>query len=425
MEDIFVKNYRELKEKLKDTAPADKIKTIIGALRDTSNQVKERQDAIKSSTFQTDEDGTNYGVGNDGKTYSYTMQDGKMQNVKKLSADEQKEVINKVSNGKVEVNPDVTNQKSLTDILRSVNRMYQKGGNLVPGNVRIADFKPGSYFEGGAPNGITYYDSEGTGQDLIELNGLDYPKWRKNIEKEAREAGWTAKNNYLGEYVPTHELSHTAQNASDRNIEDWKAKTKADAEQNKNKYSIGELFKNALSGIFGQSYPLDESKSIGKQIENEALADYDKWKAEDKEKYGAYGTSNLINIAAKRAGFNNVKDAAKSISGYAGETYPMNWEDYGDKSKYEVAPEEVFAEAYTDVLLNGDEAQSFSKELIALYREYTDLWAERTGKAKDKRIQETRKALTTALNALPDFTIDSKKSPAQLFNQRYKMTIKK
>ena len=430
MEDIFVKNYRELKEKLKDTAPADKIKTIIGALRDTSNQVKERQDAIKSSTFQTDEDGTNYGVGNDGMTYSYTMQDGKMQNVKKLSADEQKTAIGKISNGKVNIDPQVTNQRSLTDLLRSTSRMYQKGGNLVPTNVEIRDMNPGSYALNGI-GGVTYsaFDDDLNAKDIIQINGLSAPDARKVNEKKDAEAGWSTSGKYPGEYIPTHELSHSAENTPYRIKENWYNSSLLEAKEKEKVYPIGELLKKAISDLFGQGYEIDKSTSVGKKMAEDASANYDKWNKEDEQKYGFKGLSDgFVKLAAERAGFKSVADAAKDLSGYAGELYPGFIQmPNGEYQYYEgdVDNAEVFAEAYSDVLLNGDDAKPFSKELIALYQDYVDTWRKRTGIEKSEKAEATRKRLTEALNALPDFTIDSKKSPAQIFNQRYKMTIKK
>lgn len=381
-------------------------------------QTKEEVDSVVQNTFHTDKDGVSYGVGNDGNTYSYELWNNQVTNFKPLTAEEQRAAISKITDGAVEVDPMVENQQSLTDIFRSVSRMYNKGDNLTPDKVTISDMYPGSYNFVGAQGRA--FKSRDDSPDEVEISGLGFPKFRKAGEKTDYESGFASTGKYPGEHVPTHELSHTAGFAAERVVDKWLEKKKEEAEKNKNKYPVGELFKKAISNFFGQKYEIDEEKSIGNQLLNEIYSRYDKWEEEDRNAKGRQ-IYDFLNVAAENAGFDSVAEAAKSISGYAGKTYP----DYtynGDKLEIigeSVNGREVFAEAYTDVLINGDDAAAFSKELVKLYSDYVDRWAKRTGKDKEERVKEIKEMF----EILPEFKTNSQATPVQRFRQNYRRLV--
>ena len=163
-------------------------------------------------------------------------------------------------------------------------------------------------------------------------------------------------------------------------------------EKNMNKYPADKLLQQAVSRAFGKDYELNEYDSVGHQIMKEANDKYNKWVEENREKFGTGSTLGIFDTAAKNAGFDSLEDAAASISGYAGQRYQDSIVMNGEEFQYDyVDKDEVFAEAYTDVLLNGEDAAKFSKELIKLFREYTDKWAARNGTNRNdsfKQIQE-------------------------------------
>ena len=169
-------------------------------------------------------------------------------------------------------------------------------------------------------------------------------------------------------------------------------KQKEEAKNNMNKYPADKLLQQAVSRAFGKDYELTETDSVGYQIMNDANEKYSKWVKENEEKSGTFDSLGIFDKAAKNAGFDSLEDAAASISGYAGERYQGSFVVNGNRIPYDyVDKDEVFAEAYTDVLLNGEDAAKFSKELIGLFREYADTLATRTRTNRNdsfKQIQE-------------------------------------
>ena len=73
---------------------------------------------------------------------------------------------------------------------------------------------------------------------------------------------------------------------------------------------------------------------------------------------------DLVQNLTDKYHLENTKNAAASVSGYAKSSHDK---DSADK-KFPFA--EMFAEAYTDVLYNGDSARPFSKALVNAYSEY-------------------------------------------------------
>lgn len=420
MDDTFIQNYRAMMPKLKNMSPIERTSAIADTIRQNAQIAKENREAVINNTFQTDKDGVNYGVGTDGNTYSYILLNNKITDFKPLSAEEQRSAINKITDGRIEIDPMVTNTQSLTDIFRSVSRIYNNGGNLVPDKTVVSDMNSSSYNIFGA-QGRAFKHHDNT-PDEIEISGLGFPKFRKAMEKEDYKSGFASTGKYPGEHVPTHELSHIAGYAAERVVDKWIEKKQKEAEENKNKYPADELFKKAINNFFGRQYEIDEEKSIGNQLLNEIYSKYDKWEDEDRNVRGRQ-IYDFLNVAAENAGFDSVEEAAMSISGYAGKTYPYyiyNGEQEESIGDF-VDDREVFAEAYTDVLINGDDAKQFSKELIKLWSDYVDRWADRTGQTKAKRAQE----LKQMFQALPNFKTKSQKSPSELFNRNYKLLSRK
>jgi hypothetical protein len=279
--------------------------------------------------------------------------------------------------------------------------MYEKGGNLVPDKVKITDMYPGRYVFFNTPQGraISWGDDLSS-QDSVEINGLDFPNFRKSQEEEDYEEGFASSGKFPGEHVPTHELSHTADFATSRIIDKWIYEKQQEAKKNKNKYSVNELFKKAINSFFGRDYELGEPSSVGEKLLDEVYDKDNKWLEEDKKNGLENYPHNFLEIAAAEAGFDSVNDAAASISGYAGKTYSNDYNINGEDFHYDyVNKKEVFAEAYTDVLINGDDAADFSKKLIGLWSDYADRWTDRTGVTKKKRAQE----LKQMFDILPDF----------------------
>ncbi len=375
---------------------------------------------VVSTTFAIDDDGISYGVGSDGNTYAYVLVNNKVEELKPLSADEQRRAISKITGGRINVDPIITNKKSLNDIFRSVSRMYGNGGFLTPNEVDILDMYPGAMRVLDAVQGTAHHDPQSYDADKVKINGLDFPDIRRMNEKISNNAGWWTdrENKALGEGVITHELSHTAENAANDLLTSFTNKKEEEAGRSKNKYPASELFKKTFLNLFGKDY---EPQNAGQDILDELGGKIQQWDDEDYDKYGTYSISpyTILKIAAKNTGFDSINDAAASISGYAGEIYKKDpytvdgevWFQPEDS----VRPEEVFAEAYTDVLINGNKAVPFSKEIIKLYSEYTDKMAERTGEAAKKRVNEMQRML----GALPDFQANKDKPRLKTFHQNF------
>lgn len=111
------------------------------------------------------------------------------------------------------------------------------------------------------------------------------------------------------------------------------------------------------------------------------------------------GKPILIRLGSTiKLGFKTVNDAAKTISGYAGDedvSYFKNEETGEEGEEGTIRPQEVFAEAYTDVLFNGIKAAPYSKEIIRSYKNLNDKWLRKTGQYKSKAAKEFDSFLST------------------------------
>lgn len=411
-----------------DMQKARRTRRVAYGSMDTSNNQQDNQvdslsdkDYVVQNTFRMDRDGTNYGVGRDGKTYSYTIDfNNKVSEPKLLSAEEQRNIISNITDGKVEIDPDVTNQESLTDIIRSINRMYEKGNNLTPGKVNITKLLREDYAN--SPLTDVYglaYDNEPGVPDTIKIYSLDNPQLRRRDEAKAAETKWSPNNPYLGEFIPTHELSHTAQFNANGILKEWFAKKEDDAKKYANKYTPSQLFQKAIRNTFGLSDDLSYEDSLGHKMLNDTKEQYEKWHKEfSDELYGNFDDKDgIFGIAAKNLGFDSVNEAAKTVSDYAGYEIVEPYYVDGERKEYKYIDEsELFAEAYADVLLNDDEAAPYSKEIIKLYKNLLDKWEKKTGIAKDRRTKEFKQMF----DALPNFKTGSKKNGSNPFVQNYR-----
>ena len=98
---------------------------------------------IVGNTYQDNNDGTHYGMGWDGRPYSYKIDGNEVKDFTLLDANEHKKAIERLTNGKVKVDDSITNTGTLAQIYRSIKKMQDfKKGNLVPGNTNILDPDP-------------------------------------------------------------------------------------------------------------------------------------------------------------------------------------------------------------------------------------------------------------------------------------------
>lgn len=350
---------------------------------------QEEQKVVISNTFQKNRDGSSYGIGSDGRTFSYVSGPTGPTYFIPLTVEEQKNAISKASGGRITIDDTITDPYYLSQIHRSVDRMFNYGNrNLIPDSVTISDPNPGSMrFGGFNARGVAYNKGRESTPiaDSIELLGTFFPGVIVSEGKESLERGFHTGGATGEDIVPTHELAHTSKYAVDGANSRWLRQQLQEAEKNMNKYPIEKLFQQAVARLFGQNYELTEKDSVGERIYREA---YDKFHNRFSETKSSW---EIFDEAVENTGFSNLKEAAASISGYAGYQYPSKLTLEGDEgpSTY-VDREEIFAEAYTDVLMNGDKAKPFSKELIRLYSEEADRVARMTGRNKDIRVKEFR-----------------------------------
>lgn len=73
----FVENFRKAFpnaiSKEDATKPFKLVQAVSNVIREKSQKSEDNKEHVANNTFQMNKDGTNYGVGTDGKTYSYTI----------------------------------------------------------------------------------------------------------------------------------------------------------------------------------------------------------------------------------------------------------------------------------------------------------------------------------------------------------------
>lgn len=404
---------------------------------------------IVGNTYQDNDDGTHFGMGWDGRPYSYTIKDDVVGDFTPLGVDEQKKAINRISNGKIEVHETITNPATLAEIYRSIKRMNENGnGNLVPDHVVIGDSEPGSVtlFGGDGVMGVTRMN-KGTKEnpEHIDLLGTDFPDIQAQRSNRSAASGFHSAGG--SDAVPQHELAHAAEFAILDSPQRYYDKISKEAAQYKDKYSSSDLWDDAIGkikyaipllmdSVFGTKFvpskeevkkmirsenqnisgvaefwwdyylsPKDKYHTVEETMLNKADRKYHNWS----NKYANGGwdaQDNLFEEAAKNTGYDSIEDAISSISGYA--KSGMGSGNYN----------EAFAEAYTDVLLNGKTAKPFSKEVIRLYSKLADDTEKEFGRNK-KPIQLD--ALNQLIDILPKDALNNPKKQFNKFQQNYRL----
>lgn len=400
---------------------------------------------IIGNTYQDNNDNTYYGMGWDGRPYSYTIKDNVVGEFTPLDSDEQKKAIERLSDGKIKIHETITNPATLAEIYRSVKRMQDSGnGNLVPDNVVIGDSYPGSVtMPGGSGLAGIAKPNKGTEEepDHIDLLGTDFPAIQAGKSNKGKQSGFHSTGG--GDSVPQHELAHTAEFALLDSPQRYFDRIAKESEKYRGKYSAGNLFEDAFGkikyaipllydAVFGtHTVPTEKEveamsrsdnpnmqnmaeywddyytpleykyDTVEEKINNKASRKADQWYDKNTDQGDRYGVQGrLFEKAAKNAGFNSVEDAIKSISTYA--TYNNN---------------EAFAEAYSDVLINGNNAKPFSKELINVYMKVADDTAKMFGKNKPTQL----KMFSELVDIIPEDTLKDPKKQLNRFQQNYRI----
>ncbi len=251
-----------------------------------------------------------------------------------------RDVIKKKTDNKVEVTDSINDENSLLTILRSYLQMKNYGnGNLVPDNVVVFNPNPNALDLGMGISG-QYWPKGGTEQSRDPIAVL-YTSWNSG-EKPKLDTSEGRIHPVTGEKAQItipHELAHAAGIAYDKIASRYAKRFEENINKYKNRYSSDDI-----------SAKIADATRKAYEVRKEIREAHDY-------------PSDLFERAAKNTGFSSVDEANKSISAYAA----TDWA-------------EAFAEAYSDVLLNGDNAVPYSKELIRLYSEAADKWSKRVGK---------------------------------------------
>ena len=365
---------------------------------------------IVGNTYQDNNNGIYYGMGWDGRPYSYTIKDNVVGNFAPLGIDEQKKAISKLSDGKITVHDSVTNPATLAQIYRSVKRM-KDSGNLVTDHVVIGDSFPDSNGNPDDPSlGGVMRPNIGTTSrpHHIDLMGTNFPAEQTKAVNKGFRSGFHSVSG--PDVITQHELAHAAEASLLGAPYRYVQQVAEDNRKNEGKYRASDLWADAI-GKIKYAIPVLSDAVFGTHLvpsEDDVYAMYDSsnpafsdlahywldyytspaekfssvaWHNVDKaDKKAAEWTEkfepdsgtlqeSLFKKAAENTGFDSVEDAVKSISGYAATNNT-----------------EAFAEAYSDVLLNGKNAKDFSKELIRLYSEIADETAKMFGKNKPTQL---------------------------------------
>lgn len=243
-----------------------------------------------------------------------------------------REAIKNSSAGKVIVDDSIYDEEELQRILNTVQKMGEyNNGVLFPGYTVISDSNSfngertaGQFHHG---DNINMFGFAGLPDGLYGTKNNPYRIYIKN----ANETGW---NDY----------------ASHANIKSgWHPKT---GEKDMNAAHTHELSHSAHKEALKKSHPPTLWMS---PEENEA---YEKLIS----KFSTF--RDLVQKLTDKYYLENTKNAAKSVSGYAESSHDK------DSADTKFPFNEMFAEAYTDVLYNGDSAKPYSKALVEAYSEY-------------------------------------------------------
>lgn len=371
-------------------------RTIVQMVREATENARVRAEEnrkhIIDNTFQYNPDGTNYGVGTDGKTYSYTMFNNRVKDIKPLSVDDQKKAISDLSLGRVQVDDSITDPDYLTQIHRSLKRMVDYGGgNMIPDYVNIKDPFPGGAVLFDTSLGITRWN-EGTqdNPDEIEYKGTAWPKAIESDVEDAIKRGHNVgnKDGTAKDVVPTHELAHAVNISIQDILRRQEERELKEAEKYKDQYSLNDLVLLAVKRLFFEpdAEPEEYYYSVGSRMKSNIRKKYGKLYAEFNHD-GDYSEPPGVFMAPDADLQSIFEKAAKNLG------YKDSLEALGNVSEYAMATEdEAFAEIYTDVLLNGDDADPYSKEVMKEYEKVADKWSKRTGRNAEftkRKMKET------------------------------------
>ena len=285
-----------------------------------------------------------------------------------------REEIKQLSDGKVIVDSSIYDQTELQRIKNTVQKMKEyKNGVLFPGYTIISasddlvDEKAnGEFYSGDIKNifGLTalpprgYYGTKNNPY-RVYIKYANEPIWNDFYSENDIKSGWhpkTGENDV--DATHTHELSHSTH-------------------------------KEALK----KSHPPTLSMSPEEDEAYNRLI----------SKYASF--SDLVKKLTDEYYLGNTKNASASVSGYAESKHDT------DSSNKQFPFPEMFAEAYTDVLYNGESARPFSKRLIEAYADYLNEY----NAIFDSEVNRTRKRFDSSNN----FIKNLRSSTPQFGNNRY------
>lgn len=268
-----------------------------------------------------------------------------------------RDVIEQLSDGRVVVDKGIYDEGTLKKVLTSVLKMKQfNDGVLFPAYTIVSD--PGKKIWEDNPYVSGFIEREQTGTKnspyKVSIRNANLSRINNWVAEQNEDSTWHPKTGDKTE-DPTimHELSHSAQYDANKKIKD-------------------------------PALTFDYAEKIKRQ----------------KFRDTHLSPQQLFDKAANNLGFKDAAEAAMGVSGYAAED--AGYESWAI-SKGTLKPvknwspqsrlPEVFAEAYTDVLYNGDKANQYSKELMRLYTDYVNDYEKTFGKNSNKNVDNFKHAL--------------------------------
>lgn len=318
-----------------------------------------KQDIV-ANTFLQEDDGTSFGYSyldtNTQNSYTpsyfqYRMKNGKASDLQKLSPEDQRTKIYSMSDDSVSVN-EIEEQNYLANLMRTMHNINRTTDVLkAPKGTSINEIDPSKY-EDTRILGVTNPDLK---QIAIRNPYISNAPLEAQPYSSGVDSGWWTTAN------PTlHELGHM----SDPNFEialreRFQQQLEEISEKNRGKYSIGDIIGNLL---YNAGVPMRQAikNAFGVNLGGTAFRDLSVSPDLEYERSSAAAeayTKQLEDFsedimvawrnAVQKAGFENTNQALESISEYGGSS-----------------PDEGFAEAYADVVQNGENAKPFSKALF-------------------------------------------------------------
>ena len=291
-----------------------------------------------------------------------------------------RKAIQRLSGDRIIVDSSIHNEDALKKIMTTVLKMQQfQDGALTPSYTTVKDpgskwwkIEPyeddlGQFWKGGYTLGEKLYSpNQPSGNKnapyRITLKDTNYEKLINDFNAGAsiEDNWWPKTGDTVESPVITHEFAHSAQAESSKKVK---------------------------SPALAMDY-VEKSKRQKFQDTHNSLQE-------------------IFDIAAKNTGYKSLLEAAASISRYAAKDVVNESLGKNNEAK-NWSPgrrlPEVFAEAYTDVLYNGENASPYAKELMRLSAEYVKDYEDTFGKRDNKNIDSFKKAL----NILPPLRDEDK-----------------